>query len=265
MTGASGGLGSGLALAFSGPGVRVVLTGRNREKLDTVAEACTARGADVSVHVLDVSQRQAMEAMIAEEDAKRPLDLVIANAGINTMDALQLERSASYGDSIRRIVDVNIVGVLNTLLPALPLMRRRRAGHLVVMSSLASYAVGLPTLHAYAGSKMAVRSLGEGLRYMVAADGVRVTTLCPGFVRSGMTQRHPDRFLPLLMDTEAAVEEMAAAIRHNHGTCAFPGLFHALVASTPSLPLRLREVIGAMMVGPRDRKLLDHAPSRKRD
>ncbi|TAN64287.1 MAG: SDR family NAD(P)-dependent oxidoreductase, partial [Magnetospirillum sp.] len=83
LTGASSGIGAGLARAYAGPGTTLHLTGRDRGRLEAVAEDCRARGAEVFTRPLDVTDRAAMADWVASSDGCRPLDLVIANAGIS--------------------------------------------------------------------------------------------------------------------------------------------------------------------------------------
>ena len=84
ITGASSGIGRGLALAYAAPGIRLALLGRDAGRLETVADAARAKGADVTIAIVDVRDRLAMAAWIGETDARRPFDLAIANAGITS-------------------------------------------------------------------------------------------------------------------------------------------------------------------------------------
>jgi hypothetical protein len=116
ITGATSGIGEGLALRYAGPGVHLALTGRNGEALARVAAACTSKGATVSTHRGDVVEREALGRWIEEVDAAHPLDLVVANAGVTestTNTHHDLEAAA------RTLTDTNLVGVYNTVFPAL--------------------------------------------------------------------------------------------------------------------------------------------------
>jgi hypothetical protein len=116
ITGATSGIGEGLALRYAAPGVHLALTGRNGEALARVAAACTSKGATVSTHRGDVVEREALGRWIEEVDAAHPLDLVVANAGVTestTNTHHDLEAAA------RTLTDTNLVGVYNTVFPAL--------------------------------------------------------------------------------------------------------------------------------------------------
>merc|ERR1719326_982688 len=88
----------------------------------------------------------------------------------------------SVPEGARKLLDINVFGVLNTFIPVIEPMRRRKYGQLVIVCSLGSFA---PTMvsPAYHGSKSCVRLFGEGLRPLLAKDGIGVTVLCPGFVK----------------------------------------------------------------------------------
>ncbi len=231
ITGASSGLGEALALAYAAPGVTLFLSGRDAQRLAGVAEACRGKGARAESRLVDVTDRAAMEAWLAAADADTPLDLVIANAGISAGSGT---RGGETALQTRAIFAVNLEGVLNTVLPAIEPMRRRRHGQLVVMSSLAGFR-GLPTAPAYAASKAAVRVWGEGLRGLLAAEGIGVTVICPGFVESRMTAAN--RFpMPFLMTAEAAGRRMRRGIEANRARLAFPWPLAVAVWLLAALP-----------------------------
>lgn len=216
VTGASNGIGAALALAYARPGVLLALTGRDPIRLAGTANLCRARGAEVHTAIVDAADREAMLAFVAARDAARPLDLVIANAGIS----LGSTGLADMESRARQIFRVNIDGVLNTVHPAVERMLARGRGQVALMSSLAGFR-GMPGGPAYAASKAMVRSYGEGLRGQLARHGVEVAVICPGFVRSGMTARN--RFpMPLLMDADRAAGIIVRGLERNRGRIAFP-------------------------------------------
>jgi len=216
ITGGSSGLGEALAREYAAPGVTLFLSGRDKDRLDAVAEACRTEGARVHLRVIDVTDQSAMAAWIAECDAARPLDLVIANAGISAGTGLGGESA----EQIRAIFATNVDGVFNTVLPAAAAMRTRQAGQIAIMSSLASFR-GMPGAPAYCASKAAVRVWGEGLRGQLAKDGIRLSVICPGFVKSRMTAVN-DFPMPFLMNARKAARIMAADLARDKGRIAYP-------------------------------------------
>ena len=136
ITGASYGLGAAFAEAYAGPGVTLALTARSEDKLAGVRDACEAKGATVLLGAIDVTDRDAMAAFVEEADAAAPLDLVIANAGVSEASA---GMAKDLEGSCRWLTDVNLVGVYNTVFPALDKMKERGHGQIALMSSLAGY------------------------------------------------------------------------------------------------------------------------------
>jgi short-subunit dehydrogenase len=216
ITGASSGLGAALAMRLAGPGVTLTLTGRREDSLRAVAKTCTDAGAGVTPAVVDVRDARTMASTVSDADRRRPLDLVIANAGISGGTGSSGETEAQA----REIFATNVDGVLNTVLPALPPMKSRGGGHIAVMSSLAGFR-RLPTAPAYAASKAAVKSWGEGLRGALAPDGIGVSVICPGFFESGITAAN-DFHMPFLMPSDRAAEIISRGLMRNKGRIAFP-------------------------------------------
>ena len=233
LTGAGSGLGAALARRYAAPGVRLALVGRNEARLAQVAADCVARGATVERASIDVTERAALAAWIIAADEAMPFDLVIANAGISGGTSGLGESS----DQSRLIFATNLDGVLNTIDPILPRMRRRGAGAVALMSSLASFR-GLPGAPAYGASKAAVRVLGEALRGDYMPSGVIVSVICPGFVTTPMTARN--RFhMPFLMTAERAAEIMARGLARGKARIAFPWPMYALARLIAALPSAL--------------------------
>ena len=233
LTGAGSGLGAALARRYAAPGVRLALVGRNEARLAQVAADCVARGATVERASIDVTERAALAAWIIAADEAMPFDLVIANAGISGGTSGLGESS----DQSRLIFATNLDGVLNTIDPILPRMRRRGVGAVALMSSLASFR-GLPGAPAYGASKAAVRVLGEALRGDYMPSGVIVSVICPGFVTTPMTARN--RFhMPFLMTAERAAEIIARGLARGKARIAFPWPMYALARLIAALPSAL--------------------------
>lgn len=230
ITGASSGIGESLARLYAAPGVTLALTGRDRERLEAVAEACRGQGAAVTASVIDVTDRAGMADWLHGVDRAEPVDLVIANAGVSAGTG----RVGETEEQARFIFDVNLTGVLNSVHPLLPAMRRRRRGQIAIVASLAGFR-GMPGAPAYSASKAAVRVYGEALRGELAGDGVEVSVVCPGFVRSRMTARNPFP-MPFLMDGEPAARIIRAGLARNRGRISFPWPTAAAVWLLAALP-----------------------------
>jgi NAD(P)-dependent dehydrogenase (short-subunit alcohol dehydrogenase family) len=145
-----------------------------------------------------------------------PTDVLIANAGIARETPVETYCAEDFADQI----NVNLIGVSNSVAAVLPGMRERRRGHLVAVSSLASYR-GLPLMAGYCASKAGVNALFDALRVELRSYNIAVTTLCPGFIRTPMTApfRPPGRHL---MELEDAASHIVRAIRTRQPFVAFP-------------------------------------------
>jgi short-subunit dehydrogenase len=228
ITGASSGIGAALARRYARPGNHLALGGRDPGRLAATAAACREAGACVTVHSVDVTDRGAMADWISGIDDEAPLDLVIANAGT-------AGRHLPDGpERTRAIFAVNLEGMLYTIKPAAAAMARRGSGHLALMSSLASF-YGAPGSAAYCASKGAVRLLGEALRQRLARNGIVVSVICPGFVRTPMNAGVRPR-LPLTMSAERAAAIIERGLARGKARIAFPFVAYVAVRLLAALP-----------------------------
>lgn len=231
ITGASSGIGSALVARWARPGVLLSLQGRDHARLEAVADHARAAGAEVDTVLLDVRDVAAVRAWVLARDALRPVDMVVANAGI----------AGNPGVSAADIMAVNAVGKIATVEPLLPGMRARRRGHVVLVASLASF-LASPTGPAYAASKVAVRRYGEGLRPRLARDGVRLSVVCPGFVDTPLTRVNRFR-MPFLMDPDRAAAIIDVGLQAQRGRIAFPLPTYLLARLMGMLPAAVRDPI----------------------
>jgi short-subunit dehydrogenase len=164
-------------------------------------------------------------------DLRAPLDLVIANAGIGAVAALD---SGEPGSVARQILAVNAIGVVNTVTPLLPRFVARRHGHVAIMSSLAGL-IGLPACPAYSASKAAARAYGGALRSLLAPSGVRVSVICPGFIDTPLMAPLQSR-LPFLWTVDRAALHIARALARGRREILFPWRLATAMRLTAMLP-----------------------------
>lgn len=216
ITGASSGIGEALAIHYAKSGLKLLsLCGRNKERLDKTAEECRKFGVEVDARIIDVRMKKDVEAWINEANKKMPLNLVFANAGVATLKETT--------DNVRRTFFVNVLGVINTVLPVIDLFKKAPAEqmkHIAITSSIAGYH-GMPTCPSYSATKACVKAWGEGLRLSLAPLGIRVSTICPGFIRSRITDKNTCP-MPYFMEADKAAEIIAKRIEKNVGLIAFP-------------------------------------------
>lgn len=233
ITGASSGLGEALARQYAEPGITLSLTGRHEKRLTAVALACMAAGAArVFSRAVDVTDAAGLASWLQMVDATKPIDLIIANAGIAAGPGL--DGGGEDAAQVRRIFAVNVEGTFNTVLPLLPALRARKRGQIALMSSLAGFR-GLPGAPAYCASKAALRVWGEGLRCDLAPLGIGVSVICPGFVKTPMTAVNPFP-MPFLMDAPRAARIIRRGLERNQARIAFPWPTRAAVWLLNALP-----------------------------
>jgi short-subunit dehydrogenase len=218
ITGASSGIGAALARAYAAPRTHLALCGRDAARLAAVANLCRERGAEVIEACLDVTEAAAVAAWIDNVDRASPLELVIANAGVQ--GGLWRDGVCETLGELHRVMEVNFGGVSNTIHPVLPAMRRRRRGQVALIASLAALR-GLPFSPGYCASKAAVRIYGEALRSWLAPEGIGVSVVLPGFVETRLsdTVSGPK---PLILPPERAAEIIRRGLAKGRRQIAFP-------------------------------------------
>lgn len=237
ITGASSGLGAALARECAAPGTVLHLSGRSPERLEAVAGACRTRGAEVRTRALDVRDAAATAAWIAGVGR---LDLVVANAGISAGNG---SAGGETDEQVRAIFATNLGGMLNTVLPALAAIAAQpRAtdgwrGHIAAVASLAGF-VPIPGAPSYSASKAAVDTWMLAAAPPSARAGVALTSICPGYIRTPMTDGNPYP-MPGLMSPERAAGIILRGIARGQRRVAFPWWFAPLVRAVGLLPPRL--------------------------
>jgi NAD(P)-dependent dehydrogenase (short-subunit alcohol dehydrogenase family) len=217
ITGAASGIGRHLAFLLARDGYRIAGIDLQPEALVSLADELKRQGCACATAVADVTRSGELSQAIAGLEAQLgPSDLLIASAGIG----IETSGLAYSADDIARVININLIGVSNSIAAVLPGMLERGRGHLVALSSVASLR-GLPRMLAYCASKAGLNSLMEGLRVELRPRGIAVTTICPGWIKTPMTAKIEGR-LAYLMEVEDAAREIAAAIRKKLPIYIFP-------------------------------------------
>ena len=216
ITGAASGLGREVARLLAQEGIAIAALDVNRDGLACLKDELTRQLRRCAIAVADVTQPAQLQAEVAGlEQQLGPIDLLLASAGIGR-ETSALQYSA---DDMNAVLNVNLLGVSNSIAAVLPGMLTRRRGHLVALSSLASY-VGMPRMLAYCASKAGVNAIMEAVRVETARFGIHVTTICPGWIRTPMTEPLVGQ-VPMLELADAA-QRIFHAIRRRRPFVTFP-------------------------------------------
>ncbi len=237
ITGASSGIGRALSLAYAAPGIRLFLCARNVERLKKTAQECEKQGAIVHTYIFDVINAQAVQEAINNAYRIAPIDLLIANAGISG-GILGVPENT---DSTKAIMETNIIGVINTVLPAITLFKKRQKGQIALMSSMAGYR-GLMNCPAYSASKNCVKAWGEALRGSLYNDNIQVNVICPGFIRTPLTDANAFN-MPFLMEADESAQIIKKGLAKNKAIISFPWIMGCLARIGTFLPYWLLELI----------------------
>lgn len=239
VTGASSGLGRGLAAFFVRRGSHVHAAARRAELLESLSDELQGAPGTLTPLVLDVSKGAAtVERLLAVDAACGGVDLVIANAGVGEQTRGKRLKWAPF----ERMLEVNVLGAAATLSALVPRMVERGRGQLVGMASLAAFILPAKTW-GYSASKTFVHQMCRGLRMDLRGTGVTVTCLYPGFVKSEMTANNKFQ-MPFLLETEDAVKRMGKAIVRGEEEFAFPWQLATLVGAAGLLPASAKEFLG---------------------
>ncbi len=242
ITGASSGIGAALALYYAKNGAEnLFLCGRNKERLKEIEAKCQTYGTNVKAEILDVCDKEKTEKWIKKCNAKTPLDLVFANAGIST--------GVESAQNIYNTFETNIFGVLNTVTPTVEIYQKRQTKApcaIVITASIAGYH-GLAGCPSYSASKACIKAYGEALRPRLAKEGIQVNVVCPGFVRSRITDKNTCP-MPFFMEADKAASIIAKGVSKNIGLISFP------------LPMRLAAWFGAILPNALSNFIYAHLP-----
>jgi short-subunit dehydrogenase len=218
LTGAAHGIGHATAVALARTGTPLGLIDRDSASLEELVKMLKDQGATVAHAVVDVTDRPALIRAVGDITATLgAIDVLVACAGIGSLTQVpQLETT-----TLRRTLDVNIVGVAQSIEAVLPAMIARGRGHIVGVASVAGYR-GFPWMISYSASKAALIAYLEAVRPGLRRRGVTVTTVCPGFVRTQMSVDVPYRQPVKMIEPEEAARHLVRAIDRRPRNCVFP-------------------------------------------
>lgn len=235
ITGASSGLGAEFARQYASLDVELILLARREERLKKLQNELRSKCKSVTLLPVDVTDFSLLQKKI---DAIGVVDLVILNAGIS------LGHSADTIPTIKEfqnLYNVNVLANHAILEILLPKLQAQKSGHIVFISSLSSLFT-MPTAKVYASSKRALNAYAEGIRYKYVKEGLHVTVILPGFIKSELTDKN-DFTMPFLLDTKEGVMRMKKAIDKGKEFYAFPLRFYLIIRFFNLLPSALSQRI----------------------
>jgi NAD(P)-dependent dehydrogenase (short-subunit alcohol dehydrogenase family) len=233
VTGASAGLGRGVALELARRGFTVFATARRADRLEALAAETGGLAGRILPAPGDVTDRAGLATLYANIEAQGPVALAVLNAGGGWRD-----KAGDFGgEAFQRTFAVNVQGVANSANPAISAMQARGRGQIAIVGSLIGYG-GVPNAYAYGPSKAAAISLAVGLKFLAEPNGVRVQVVNPGYVKTDLTanNRYP---MPFLMECDEACRRICDGLARGGFEIRFPRRLAYLVRLTQSLPYPL--------------------------
>lgn len=239
LTGASSGIGEGLAVALAKKGTTLGLLARRKDLLYKLKKDCEKAGGTARVFACDVTDEDAVQRAVDDFVYEfEHIDILIANAGIGGNNK---ETRALQPLAVKKVIDINLLGAVNSVHAVLPQMLKRGHGHLVAISSLAGFR-GLPKSAAYSASKAGMTAFFESVRLDVKHMGIDVTIIQPGFIRTPLTAGREAK-MPFLMHLDDAIPLFLSAIEKKKRFAAFPWRLATIVRMGRIMPAWLYDRI----------------------
>ena len=229
ITGASSGIGKAVALEMAARGYDLIISGRNQDALQQVAEQTGAY-----VLAFDATDRQAN--LLAAQDLNQRyecIDIVFFNAG--NCEYVDVQEFKS--DVFERMIKTNFLSMVYGVEAVLPLLRASKKPQLVGMSSAVAF-LGLPRSEAYGASKAAIRNFLQGLRVSLSRENITVSIVYPGFVKTPLTSKN-DFPMPMLITAEQAAKAIVAGIEKKKLDIYVPAFFLYITRFISMLPAKI--------------------------
>jgi len=183
ITGASAGIGEAIAKEAANQGAKLILSARRADELERVAAECGLLEDQFMIIPMDMTQYEEFDSLVKSAiDRFGSIDYLFNNAGVSTR-ALASETSI---DIDKRVMDINYFGSIALTKAVLPFMSQQKRGHIIVTSSVVGY-FSTPMRSAYAASKHALHGFYNALREEIHPDNIRVTILCPGYIKTNIS------------------------------------------------------------------------------
>ncbi|KAK9728712.1 hypothetical protein K7432_000858 [Basidiobolus ranarum] len=229
ITGGSSGIGEALALEYARPGVILHLIARSRSRLEMTEVKCKQLGCSVYLYSVDVTNSDVLRKTLLDIYEDRPIDLLIASAG-QAGDFVDTQKNdsltpTSWETMYDRMFDVNVIGVMNTVMPIFNKMKSSGyGGQIAIIGSVAGY-LGPPNMIYYNASKAAVNSFARDLRHLGQENGVYVSLVVPGLIKSRLTLQldapYPQTY-PFFGSPQILAQEIKSGLSRNDSIISYP-------------------------------------------
>ena len=245
VTGAGSGIGRGLAKKLAQLGWSVAVSARTASDLEELAAEVPER---IAVFPVDVTDEIAVARTVNSIEASLgEIDLAVLNAGSYFPVTAKDFSVANF----RKTIDINLMGTIHCIGPLAPKMIARRSGHIAIMASVAGF-VGLPTSASYGATKAALNNMAEALKPEFEAEGVTLTVINPGFVRTPATDKNSFP-MPFMIDVDEAVDDIVKGLDNKQFEITFPWQMALSMRTLRMLPHWLLFTITRRMLPKRGR------------
>jgi len=234
ITGASSGLGAALAKQYANNNTRLYLCARHAKRLESVAQVCREKGADVKTALQEITDLGRLEEWAAQINNECTPDLLIANAGVfhgHARDAMESP------DEIKQQLNTNLLGTINTVNAFIPVLKKQRKGHIILISSLAAI-FPLADAPSYSASKAGIVAYAKAMREYLLDFHVKVSVVLPGHIQTPQTDKHQGE-LPGIISAEKAAQTIASQVEKENFFIVFPKTGYWLIRLSAFLPWRL--------------------------
>ncbi len=220
ISGASSGIGQALAMHYAMSAKTLILLGRNPLRMEQTHKACQRAGLEIISHLGDVNDQRSMHTFLQPLLQTHSIDIAFLNAGQSAKQARQYEDCHSAQSQDHALINSHLHGMINMLHPIMEKMQQQKSGHIVFMSSLNAF-IPLSQSPIYGAVKAAVLHYGLALYPRLKKQGVNVSIICPGFVKSRLTKLNPFK-MPGLLEAPCAAKIIDKGLKKKKLIIGFP-------------------------------------------
>ncbi|ORX89732.1 NAD(P)-binding protein [Basidiobolus meristosporus CBS 931.73] len=228
ITGGSSDIGEALALEYAQPGVILHLVARSQSRLKAVEEKCKRLGCTIYVHTIDVADNRTLQKTLLDIYKDRPIDLLIAGAG-QVDDFLDTDEDHGLAvpqreDMYSRTFDMNVIGIMNTVMPIFNIMKNSGYGGQIAIIGSASGFIGSYNMVFYNATKAALNTFARDLRYLGQECGIKINLIVPGLIKSPLNIQDTSfpRNYPIFGSIQILAQVIKSSLSQNEPIISYP-------------------------------------------